>query len=307
MTLRDWAESTASDIRRRGIRGGGSEAFYQLQLGFYRRYYNARFRGNEESIFDREWDVMVVLDACRCDLIESVESEYGFLTGNGRFRSRGTHSKEWMRRNFVPEYRNVLSELAYVTGNIWTDEYVDPNGLAALDEVWRYAWDEQNGTVLPRSITERAVSVAREAEPERLLVHYMQPHAPSVPDPIGEGMNRPEMGGKWRAAPYLIRDGEASKERVMGSYRENLRYVLDEVELLLNNVDGEKVVITADHGEAFGEYGVYEHPFGMPFDMLRTVPWYVTSATDSRSLVPTLQPSTEQGDRREKLRALGYV
>jgi hypothetical protein len=169
--------------------------------------------------------------------------------------------------------------------------------------VWRYAWDEDHGTILPRPITERAVTTYREREPDRLLVHYMQPHAPSVPDPLGEGMNNPDTDGEWRAAPYLLRDGEVTKERLAESYRANLRYVLDEVKLLLENVDAE----TADHGEAFGEFGVYEHPFGMPLDVLRTVPWYVTSATDERTLEPTLEPSTERGDTEDKLRALGYV
>ncbi|ELZ86144.1 hypothetical protein C453_10013 [Haloferax elongans ATCC BAA-1513] len=280
---------------------------YQLRLGLFRKYYNSFQRGEEESIFDREWDVMIILDACRCDLIESVEDEYGFLTENNRFRSRGTHSKEWMRRNFISEHRDDLRKLAYVTGNIWTEEYVDPNDLRVLDEVWRYAWNTEHGTILPRSITERAIATHREHNPERLLVHYMQPHAPSIPDPIGEGMNTPETDGEWRAAPFLLQDGEVTRERLVESYKANLRCVLDEVELLLENVDAETVVVTADHGEAFGEFGVYEHPFGMPFDVLRTVPWYVTSATDKQTFEPTLEPGQEHGDTKEKLRALGYA
>jgi len=307
MTFFDWVENTRSDVNKHGIRQGVRNAVYQLRLGLCRRYYNSFQRGEEESVFDREWDVMIILDACRCDLIESVEDEYEFLTENERFRSRGTHSKEWMRRNFVPEYRDVLENLAYVTGNIWTQEYVEPNELSVLDEVWRYAWDTDHGTILPRSITERAISTYREQDPERLLVHYMQPHAPSVPDPIGEGMNGPRADSEWRASPFLLQDGEVTKKRLEESYRANLRFVLDEVELLLENVDAETVVVTADHGEAFGEFGIYEHPFGMPFDVLRTVPWYVTSATDEQTFEPTLEPSQKHGDTKEKLRALGYA
>lgn len=33
----------------------------------------------------------------------------------------------------------------------------------------------------------------------------------------------------------------------------NVRYVLNDVKLLLNNFDAETVVISSDHGDAFGE------------------------------------------------------
>ena len=38
--------------------------------------------------------------------------------------------------------------------------------------------------------------------------------------------------------------------------------VLRHVQNLLNNHDAERVIISADHGEAFGEFGVYRHPVG---------------------------------------------
>lgn len=31
------------------------------------------------SIWDREWDLLIVLDACRLDLLRSVENEFDFL------------------------------------------------------------------------------------------------------------------------------------------------------------------------------------------------------------------------------------
>jgi hypothetical protein len=58
------------------------------------------------------------------------------------------------------------------------------------------------------------------------------------------------------------------------------------VALLLENVDAERVVITADHGEGFGEYGVYEHPVGCPAPTIKRVPWATTTAADTGSYVP---------------------
>ena len=39
-------------------------------------------------------------------------------------------------------------------------------------------------------------------------------------------------------------------------------YVLNDIGILLDNLDAERVVITADHGEAFGEYGILGHKLG---------------------------------------------
>jgi len=57
-----------------------------------------------------------------------------------------------------------------VTGNTWTDRYLDATAFAALDEVWKYAWDDDLGTVPAAAVTDRAVALARERDPERLVV-----------------------------------------------------------------------------------------------------------------------------------------
>jgi hypothetical protein len=100
-------------------------------------------------------------------------------------------------------------------------------------------------------------------------------------------------------------------EAAWEAYLDELRYVLDDVELLLENYDANRVVITADHGEAFGEYGIFGHPIGSLHPKVRTVPWAVTSATDTRTYEPnTAPPSTREEatsqNAEETLEALGY-
>ena len=46
------------------------------------------------------------------------------------------------------------------------------------------------------------------------------------------------------------------------------------------NTDFEKVVVTADHGEALGEFGVYAHPRWVHHPKVRIVPWLEISSTD---------------------------
>lgn len=45
----------------------------------------------------------------------------------------------------------------------------------------------------------------------------------------------------------------------------------DEVDVLRENLDAEQLVITSEHGQAFGERKVYGHPCRVPINASRTV------------------------------------
>ena len=265
------------------------------------------------NVFERSWDVLVVLDGCRADLLAAVADDYEFLPEVGSLRSVGSASSEWLQNTFVghPETERTVM----VTGNTWTDRYLDADSFAALDEVWKYAWDDDHGTVPPDAITDRAIVHTRESRPERLVAHYMQPHHPFVPDPLDgdDGLIRAgshsNTGNPWVA----LRQNQVSTDRVWDAYRANLAYVLNEVESLCENIDG-RVAITADHGNLFGEWGLYGHPMETPVPALITVPWATIAASDRQTRTPTLQPpeslpvSRVYGDdtESEQLAALGY-
>ena len=55
-------------------------------------------------------------------------------------------------------------------------------------------------------------------------------------------------------------------------YKNNLKIVLKNVNNLVDSLEG-KIVITSDHGEAFGEEGEYLHPYNSNNPVLREVPW----------------------------------
>ncbi|GAA0278304.1 hypothetical protein GCM10009000_111890 [Halobacterium noricense] len=67
-----------------------------------------------------------------------------------------------------------------------------------------------------------------------------------------------------------MRDG--TREAAMDLYEENLHLVLETVADVIPRLDG-KVVVTADHGEAFGEQGVWEHHIETHIPALVEVPW----------------------------------
>lgn len=268
-------------------------------------------------VFDRDWDVLVVLDGCRPETLEAVARDVDYIDRVERLTSVGSCSSEWLENTFEkPAYSTAVARTAMVTGNTWTSRYLDETAFLALDEVWKYAWDDDLGTVPAAAVTERAVAVDRTHGHDRLVVHYMQPHHPFVPDPLAgdSGIARTGAHSSDSNPWVLLRRGAVSVERVRRAYRANLEYVLRSVERLRANVTG-KVVITADHANLFGEWGLYGHPMHTPVPELITVPWVETTGTGEGTLDPTLEPPEQLPVSRvygetsgtDRLHDLGYL
>ena len=259
-------------------------------------------------IFERDWDVLIVLDACRADILAEAAAEYNFLSPFDTVYSVASQSEEWMMATFTDEYADEMAKTAVITGNPFSKTALDANDLAYLDEVWRYAWDDETGTIPARPLTDQAIKYARENRPERLVVHYMQPHFPTVPKPrLSTGPAINEFGTKKVSIWERLRSGDLSIEEVRNANIRNLHYVLNEVSVLLNNIDAGQTVITADHGEGYGEASVYGHPRGTVADVVREVPWVETTATDNHTHEPNnYETMTGTHDRNEMLHALGY-
>lgn len=272
-------------------------------------------RRGSQNVYDREWDVLILLDCARIDMMEAVRDEYGFVGPVGEHVTVGTNSREWMEHTFTPEYAGEMAETLHVTANTSSDRVLDADDFLHLEEVWRDGWDSEHNTILPREVTDRAIALHREFRPERTIIHYMQPHPPFVPFP---DVNATEVTG-----PGIDVDGPSgknvtelsavySRDELWEFHMENLRYVLDNFEVLLQNLAAEEVVISADHGQVLGEDGAWGHPRGSSLDCLRTVPWCETTAEDSGEYEPDYvvgeATATEQPKLsvEEKLRHLGY-
>ena len=77
------------------------EFFFELNNQYVNR------RGNPgESIDTREWDVLLILNDCRMDLLHEVADEYDFVQEIDTLYSLGSKSPDWMRRNFKSTYTN---------------------------------------------------------------------------------------------------------------------------------------------------------------------------------------------------------
>ncbi|MFW5918253.1 MAG: hypothetical protein ACOCR0_02105 [Haloferacaceae archaeon] len=283
-------------------------------------------RGVEDpiSFVDRDWDTLVVLDACRYDLFAAnnpfpVEAEC--------VHANGSHTKEFLANNFAGSHPDTV----YVTASPQVAAHAGE--FAHVEHVWRDGWDDERDTVLPETMTDRALSVAGEYPEKRLVVHYMQPHYPFVGSTASELATQGSFLGGVRDRTYpsvweRLDAGAADPDLVWDAYAENLREAIPAVERLVGALDG-KTVVTSDHGNLFGErvsalpVRLYGHPPGIHHPDLTAVPWVELPFEDRRSITAEDTTAGADGDSatagdgcvadggtettRERLEALGYV
>lgn len=284
----------------------------ELNLLYHRRLRTRDYNHDGVDIFAEDWDNLLLLDACRYDEFERLWDS----TGNLEHRiSRGSSSNEFVRGNFRGR---ELFHTVCVTANPWylnVDEVQVHAMIPLVGEEYR---DEETGAVTPETVSKHAKEAAEEYPNKRLVVHYMQPHTPYI-GPTG----REHFDG-FRTRSDLAQNNGVSGgfevEKLRLAYRENLEIVCDEVADLLNVLNG-KTVISADHGEMFGEKHFpipmrdYMHPHGIDNEVLTKVPWLVRDNGDRRRVVseePQAKdeervPAIDSSSVKEQLEELGYL
>jgi len=259
------------------------------------------------DIFEADWDNLIILDACRYDEFERACKFNGELS---KVQSRGATSSEFIRGNFTGRQ---LYDVVYVSANAYYP-YLRDEIDAEIHAFIGLHTDEKRDaggglTTHPETVTEHALTAHDSYPNKRLAIHYFQPHQPYIGS---YGRNRFEPA---RGLPHLVNQTNPTNEELLRAYRENLEIVLKEVKVLLDELPG-KSVVTADHGEMFGErmwpipVTDYGHHDGAHIDELLDVPWFVSQNGSRKDI--TAEPPENMDDEVDteelatQLRALGY-
>lgn len=276
-----------------------------------------KVHGNDgEFVLSKEWDNLVILDGCRYDLFKNNLKELPFPEGDlESHRSRGSGSLEYIEENF--EGRD-LSDTVLATANPFYG-IVDDLHFHDIKHLWGTHWNDKQETVLAQDVTSAAIDLHRKYPNKRLVVHYMQPHYPFLGersvDTSGFGGIRADLLGEDSQSVTdvwsQLEAGDVTSEEVWAAYTDNLRYVAPFVNELVKSINGSSV-ITADHGNAFGEraFGlrVFGHPTRLRLNELVEVPWYIIP-DESRDITADSEKEPEvnnNDDIKERLEALGY-
>lgn len=251
-----------------------------------------------------DWDVLLVLDACRQDILQQV-ADWPI----GGCSSPATMTDEWLA---AATDSRIFEGATVVSSNSLYAEH--DLGLRKLHQLWETEWVDRLGNVPPEPVLDRIDdSIAGNNTP--VVGHIGPPHAPYIA----------RIGGKWLpvfpeitewhwdsnreefeqlSQQAAMATGVVNLDRAVRGYRASVRSVWNIVaEYVARWVrEGLTVVVTADHGETFGrlrDFWLVEHPSGCYVPPLTRVPFAVFKDGERRGTTPE---TTE-----ETLRALGYT
>jgi hypothetical protein len=257
-----------------------------------------------------DWDNLILLDACRYDLFEEENTIEGNLS---EVKSNASSSMDFFRKNFDG---GEFGDIVYYSANPHIDKY--DIRLNQIYRLWELDWDAETGTVLPKDAVNRVLETEPQHRDKRLVLHMMQPHRPFLGD-LAENFEQPGFSAQGVNIPRgaqpdipfwwdRLEAGNLSRDHVWKMYCETLRVTLPHVQRLVDELPG-KSVISADHGNAFGENGLYGHPTRTHHKTVLSVPWLEIEKPrkDVLSGPATAHSHREHyHDATEQLEALGY-
>lgn len=273
------------------------------------------------SILELEWDYLIVLDACRCDIFEKVYRY--FFPENASFKciqSTASSTMEFIRKNILesPEVLRKLKNVVLVNANPVMDHVLGDRIHRIFYRyipVWKKYWNEDLGTVEPKYTYMVALKTFLKYPNKRMMIWFLQPHYPYIDkrfhhiNALGrEFMNKAIRSGRdknlvmlMKIVATLARRGylcagipdkvceymHQARSEAMKAYTYNLIIVLQYVKKLAEILPG-KIAVTSDHGEAFGEplnellsLHVYGHPSRIKIPPLTRIPYLATENNTS--------------------------
>ncbi len=257
---------------------------------------------------DTDWDVLVILDACRADAFRNVAQPPPAVEA---VRSPAPCTEAWISR-VGPHLAGL--DVTYFSANPVVERTVQARSMMLCTEpIWDKLWgrftDLQIPSVHPLSVTAVAVDACCPLPSAgcRCVVHYLQPHSPyigAVPLNLcrwGRGKHPLISGCHALARPdHEVEAGRLTWPEVRDAYLANLSLVWEAVRMLAGALPDKRFVVTSDHGEMLGEDGgKFGHECNWRNDELFEVPWLEATGAEIAG--------AEQATTMQKLEALGYV
>jgi hypothetical protein len=285
---------------------------------------------SNSDVMSRDWDNLLILDACRFDAFSQVNNMEGDLEP---LRLNASNSSE-----FVQEYLSSRThhDAVLVTGN--------PHSPTADDGVFhdvrfvetrtvdgrRYPGppSDDASVVAPEDVVSETLDAHGHHPDKRLVSHFMQPHLPFLGE-VGRELYTRTLSESQAADRSVFKDEQSwvaldvykaalddefsvDAEDIWAAYLENLDIVLEYATELASQLNG-KTAITGDHGELLGDrllgLRYFGHPPKIRTPALNTVPWFTVDSDPRRDVTADPPQATEEATdaaREEQLAALGY-
>jgi hypothetical protein len=268
------------------------------------------------NVLELDWDHLIVLDACRCDIFEMVyEGLFPSATSFRCIQSPASSTMEFVKKSIIynlQKVRDKLRNTVFVNANPVIDHVLGPKARTLFykySPVWKHYWDNELGTVKPEDTYMVSLRAYIKNPDKKFIIWFLQPHFPYLDkrfdhiNALGrELMKRTlhidsssNLFTLFKIAKNLIKNGylcagipdklceymRIDPKEVISAYIVNLIKALYYVKRLTEILPG-RIMITSDHGEAFGEcvrarktllrLRVYGHPSRIPAPHLTQIP-----------------------------------
>lgn len=276
--------------------------FYRLRKWLLQRATSTSGADQHRRIADTDWDVLLVLDACRLDTCRNAVD-----WPVQEVQTPASCTPDWLSKAAED---NLFAGKTILTANPQYDKF--DFGAASLEHFWQSDWDGTLQTVLPEPLLERvSEQLAVDAPP--VVAHLQQPHWPYVAR-IDESWQLAysdlgpwvDGGDEIRSMQVAMARGKIDIDHARRAYRASVRSIW---RTLLPAIEGwvaggNHVVVTADHGEVFGRFTdatMYEHPCKVGIRPLTAVPWVEFAPGESEAA------NVDDETVQDRLEALGYA
>jgi hypothetical protein len=256
---------------------------------------------------NRDWKVLIVLDACRYDYFEKNYKRF-FKGKLKKMESVAVDTMEWLAKSFKGEYKDTVYISATPFINSITESRNEKYRFLASDkffkviDVWDTGWDEQIGVTRAEAVNSEYRRIKNKYPDKKFILHYLQPHYPFVPLSLADPESRVgkkiahRRGWAKRSVVKLLKffninimeivnkfgtptnqlfylRKKYGNERLREEYEKNLLYVLKNISELLPEIDG-MVAIIGDHGTLLGEHGKYGHAGQKRYREIVEIPYF---------------------------------
>ncbi len=210
----------------------------------------------------------------------------------------GNYTKVSPIRGEIPTLAEILNENGYQTLGVTTAPFLDPDfGFGRGFDSYVFLRDKPGRTIRARRAIDTATKLLSQASPGPvfLYLHLFDPHLPYDPPPPWRKRWTNSYDGplqdstkplnplkEIRAGSFNPTDEEFAY--LLGMYYGEVAYTDHELGRFFKRIEKKRpgrqrmIVVTADHGEEFGEHGGWEHGHSM-YSELTKVPLIILPPT----------------------------
>lgn len=236
-------------------------------------------------IHETDWNTLIILDACRYDFFNEIYSDY--LKGDlQKVESPAGATHEWLKVMFKEQYPYTIysGHPGVNSKDFEVFGYQANLHFAEIKDLWDDGWDNIMGGSPANIINEEVEKDIKVGNWKgKNILWYMQPHFPWFGETRIPPVEFKDRGVReWDRQAYKdLKCGRYDKEFVQQAYKDNIRYVMEYVVQISEQLEG-TTVVTADHGELLMDnnvpvdfqFGHYHRLHAMRPE-LREVPWLV--------------------------------